>query len=44
MRASLFWLNDEPWAKIKPIIPMSRPVGNREIVFKQAMFIRLDIS
>src|SRR5882762_3836025 len=25
MRASLFWLNDEQWAKIKPLIPMNRP-------------------
>src|SRR5215510_14325332 len=25
MRANLFWLNDEQWAKIKPLIPMNRP-------------------
>jgi transposase len=25
MRANLFWLNDEQWAKIKPFIPMNRP-------------------
>jgi len=25
MRANLFWLNDEQWAKIEPLIPMNRP-------------------
>src|SRR5258705_12201028 len=25
MRANLFWLNDEQWAKIKPLIPTNRP-------------------
>jgi len=25
MRANLFWLNDEQWAKIKPLIPLNRP-------------------
>jgi transposase len=25
MRANLFWLNDEQWAKIKPLIPKNRP-------------------
>ena len=25
MRANSFWLNDEQWAKIKPLIPMNRP-------------------
>ena len=25
MTASLFWLSDEQWAKIKPLIPMNRP-------------------
>jgi transposase len=25
MRANLFWLDDERWAKIKPLIPMNRP-------------------
>ena len=25
MRANLFWLNDEQWEKIKPLIPMNRP-------------------
>jgi transposase len=25
MRVNLFWLNDEQWAKIKPLIPMNRP-------------------
>jgi transposase len=25
MRANLFWLNDEQWAKIKRLIPMNRP-------------------
>jgi transposase len=25
MRANLFWLDDEQWAKIKPLIPMNRP-------------------
>ena len=25
MRENLFWLNDEQWAKIKPLIPMNRP-------------------
>jgi transposase len=25
MKANLFWLNDEQWAKIGPLIPMNRP-------------------
>jgi transposase len=25
MRANLFWLADEQWAKIEPLIPMNRP-------------------
>jgi transposase len=25
MRANLFWLNDELWTKIEPMIPMNRP-------------------
>jgi transposase len=25
MRASLFWFDDEQWAKIEPLIPMNRP-------------------
>ena len=25
MRKNLFWLNDEQWAKIQPLIPMNRP-------------------
>lgn len=25
MRANLFWLNDEQWGKIEPLIPMHRP-------------------
>ena len=25
MRPNLFWLNDEQWGKIEPIIPMNRP-------------------
>jgi transposase len=25
MRANLFWLSDEQWAKINPLIPMNRP-------------------
>src|SRR5262249_52294197 len=25
MRANLFWLDDEQWAKIEPLVPMNRP-------------------
>lgn len=25
LRANLFWLDDEQWAKIEPLIPMNRP-------------------
>jgi hypothetical protein len=33
MRANLFWLDDEQWAKIEPLIPMNRPLArNRGII------------
>jgi transposase len=25
MRTNLFWLDDEQWTKIKPLIPINRP-------------------
>jgi hypothetical protein len=27
MRANLFWLNDDQWEKIKPLLPTKQPVA-----------------